>query len=56
MRAKRTVQMMVLVVHIRGDHAADRDEFRIWNDRWEPASRYEHIQDVGEQHTGFAGK
>ena len=32
------VLVMVLAMHVGGDHAAQRDEFGAWGDGWEPAS------------------
>lgn len=47
---------MILAVHVRGDHAADRDVLCAWYHRREPTARHERIQDIGEQHTCLAGQ
>ena len=54
--AEGTVALVILAVHVGGDHAADGDEPGAGHDRGEPATGSEHLEDVGEQDAGLAGE
>jgi hypothetical protein len=50
MVAEAAVAMMVLAVHVRGDHAADGHELRARHHRREKAEGHRQGQDVGQEH------
>ena len=47
-RAEGAVAVVVLAVHVGGDHAAEGDELGPGRDRHEPAARQQQAVDVGE--------
>jgi hypothetical protein len=55
-RAEATVQVVVLAVHIRRNHAADRYELGAGRHRRKPTQRHEALDDVDQHRASRTGQ